>query len=737
MKASAVLILSLCAVAQSVRFQETDKSESDGGIGKVVSMLKDMLKESKGDWEKDQKAYKKFKKYCDDNEEEKTESVAEATKTISLLGNKIEALQGSTGGLSVKVGALKADMDENEQAREEAEELRKKEKKAFEEEKKDLEDAMKQMDDAIKELAKVGADQTLGKNADNEKFMAGYKEKSLVSIQASVRKALLAASSFLEPEQQKHVTAFVQAPFTGTYTSQSAQIIGILKNMKDTFKSNLDTAEANEKKAKEAHEKFIKNKKEAFDDMKKSYDDKQATLGKNDGDLSSKKTQLQESSKQKEEDEDFLSKLDVQCTDKTEQYEVRKKFALNEQVALSKAIALLDNGVAAEKFGAVDATKFIQLSAVRHRSNARAEATQLLKKAAKGKYSGHVGKVLLLLQAGNPFTIILGQIDKMVERIDEEQKVDDAEKEWCEKTEKEQKDSLDDKKDELKTTQDDIKKLDADINDPKSGLKFQIQEAKDSLKENLENQGKETKTRREENLEYQKDARTMADAVDMITQAEQVLNDYYSTLDNEELGLIQTKADPEPPKTFKGNYEGQNENAKKVLKLLDGLKEDTVKEANTAHDDERKSQHDYEDSMKELTKTEAELKETLAKLNKDLATKEKDLQFKYEDETVQEKEKIAIERYIEKIEPGCKFITGKFDDRKTARKAEKKALEGAKKKLKGSPSYKLATQKAKEGAMGECKDTCLKDGGDAKCKACLAGVSVPGYCAGHKGAKGC
>merc|ERR1740133_77446 len=164
--------------------------------------------------------------------------------------------------------------------------------------------------------------------------------------------------------------------------------------MKDTFASNLATAKATEKSSKAAYLKFKKNKDDEHADMKKSYDEKQATLGTNDGDLSSKKTQLQESTKQKGEDEDFLSDLTKQCKDKTKVYEARKIFAANEEVALSKAIAILDNDVANESFDAVKATKLIQLSS---KPDERAAAAQLLQSAAKVQHSGRIAQVLLML----------------------------------------------------------------------------------------------------------------------------------------------------------------------------------------------------------------------------------------------------------------------------------------------------------------------------------------------------
>lgn len=712
---------------------------SSGGIAEVVTMLKKMLKTSQDDWKADKEAFEKFKTYCEENDEKKTEAIAEGKKTIGLLTNKIEEIQGTNGDLSVKVADLKALMEENEKARDDAKALREKENKAFEDEKKDLNTAMDQMDEAIRILSAVGADQTLSDSADHEKFMAKYKEKSLLSVQSSVKKALTAASFLLEPAQQKKFTAFVQAPFTGTYSAQSGQVVGILKSMKDTFKANLETAEATEKAAKKAYEKFKKNKEDEHADMKKSYDEKQDDLGTNDGDLSGKKKQLTETTKTLEEDEDFLGKLKVQCVDKTKEYEIRKKFALNEEIALNKAISILDNDVSNEKFGAVDATKFIQLSSKRHRSSpsGRTMAVQLLQNAVKAQRSSRVNQVLLLLQAGNPFTVVLKQIDNMVDMCKEEQKVDDEEKKWCEDTNQKNDDNLSDKKDELTDIRADISKLKADIGDAESGLKKDIADTEESLKTNLKNQGEQTDKRREENLEYQKDVHNMEDCINTIKKAEETLKEYYDALDNEQIGFLQISDDPDAPDTFEGDYKGQNEQAKKVLKLLGDLRKATVDENNSEHDAERKSQHDYEDSMADLTEAEEDLKESIVKLNKDLTSKEKELDAKFEEETVTEKEKIAIERYMEKIKPGCDFVLNKYDERKKARTAETKALNTAKDKLKGSPAFKSAQQKAKEDGFGDCKADCVKNEAGAKCKACLAGISVPGYCAGHKGAPGC
>merc|ERR1719291_1124057 len=101
------------------------------------------------------------------------------------------------------------------------------------------------MTQALKTLSEVGADQTLQSAADHEQYMAGFggvggDKPSLVTLSASVKEALLAANAFASnPKQAKALDSLLQAPFTGTYAAQSGEVVGILKDMLDTFRANL------------------------------------------------------------------------------------------------------------------------------------------------------------------------------------------------------------------------------------------------------------------------------------------------------------------------------------------------------------------------------------------------------------------------------------------------------------------------------------------------------------------
>merc|ERR1719213_886470 len=105
--------------------------------------------------------------------------------------------------------------------------------------------------------------------------------------------------------------------------------------------------------------------------------------------------------------------------------------------------------------------------------------------------------------------------------------------------------------------------------------------------------------------------------------------------------------------------------------------------------------------MADLKAEQAELEKSLATLQQTLAEKEKELLEKHEELKQTEADKLAIEVYLEKIKPGCDYITTNFDLRESNRGKDKAALEKATDLLKDTPAYKAAVTAAEQEAMGE------------------------------------
>merc|ERR1719331_1212323 len=685
--------------------------------------------------------------FCDDNEREKKESIDQLGKDINVLSSKIEELQGSTGAQSSEANQLRQDMMANENARAEAESIRNKEHESFVAEEADMEQAIDQMNDAIETLSEVGADQTLGESAeDHKKMMAGF---SALSVNSRVKQALNAVSVFLNPQETKNVQSFLQsrAPFTGSYSSQSGQIVGTLKSMRDTFKENLATARSTEKQQLESHEKLMGTLNTAYGKMSDTYDRRQEGMGDNDDNLSTKKDQLVEAKDQKANDEEYLEKLLAMCEEKTKEYNQRKMLRANEDAAVAEAVAILNSDESFAAFGKTDATStgatgpaFIQLRSRRVRIHSSTVSLSLqVKQALLAAKSPRVAKVASLIQAENVFDTVLKEITKMLEVIEEEGKQDKENLDWCNDERTENHNKLDEANDQIDTLTGEIQQLTDDIEDPETGLKAQIKTTEDERASCIESQKTETKDRKEATLLYQQDIKNLVAAEKILKKAIKVLRKYYDDLEKKmEVGevFLQRREDPDAPETF-GGYKGQSSKGGDAVSMLEFILEETMKEETEAHSDEENSQHNYEDSMADLKERETDAEKTLVSLRESLAQKEEDLLMRKKELKKTEGEKEALENYLAKIKPGCDFITENFDEREDNRATETAALERAEGLIKDTPVYKKAMAEAKPESFGDCKEPCTEDEDHVECKACMAETSIPGYCAGHKGTPGC
>merc|ERR1712039_140110 len=139
--------------------------------------------------------------------------------------------------------------------------------------------------------------------------------------------------------------------------------------------------------------------------------------------------------------------------------------------------------------------------------------------------------------------VVLKEIDKMLELIEEEKKADKE------------------KKAQILSLEGEIDTLTKTIEDPTTGLKAQIDETEVLLETNKEAQTTETKDRLEENVAYQKDVKNLVQAESILKKAIKVLKAYYEDLEKKlAAGEALVQEDPKPPEAWKGHgaYAGQS-----------------------------------------------------------------------------------------------------------------------------------------------------------------------------------
>merc|ERR1719281_2088541 len=324
-----------------------------------------------------------------------------------------------------------------------------------------------------------------------------------------MKHAFEAASALLTGKQRRTLTSFIQAPFGGAYQSQSGEIVGILKSMRDTFKSNLADAQKTEANSLADYDKFSKVKMDNFDKMKTVFETNEEVMGTNDDEVATKKSSKADAEVSFLEDSQFLEKLTALCAKKTKEYERRKMTRSNEEAAVAQGVSILNSEEASKAFGDIKATTeggtgpmFMQISKHESFDGVRPKVQHMVQRAAMKLKSLKLARIAVALEKGNPFEKVVKSVEDMVELIAKEEKADDEQKAWCDSEREEAFSTKADKEDGIDGLIQKIDSLDDTVNNEETGLKAQKSEAYDSLKQNRADQKTSIKERKEEILVY-------------------------------------------------------------------------------------------------------------------------------------------------------------------------------------------------------------------------------------------
>merc|ERR1719262_670430 len=160
----------------------------------------------------------------------------------------------------------------------------------------------------------------------------------------------LLLASLLPSQQQKVLSFMQQAPSAGSYAPASGEIIGILKQMKETFESNLAQTQKDETKGSSDYENLKATKEDEIKAAADQLELKTQELATTDEKLADSKQDLEDTEATKEADEKFLANLKTQCAAMDAEFEARQKTRTEELEAVSKAMEVLSGDEAQDLF---------------------------------------------------------------------------------------------------------------------------------------------------------------------------------------------------------------------------------------------------------------------------------------------------------------------------------------------------------------------------------------------------
>jgi len=648
-----ILFLALFASPCAALVQDDSKNRP---VSKVITLLKDMISQLEKEAEEDEEVYETMGCWCETNDKAKTKAIADSEQSISDLTAAIEGFTASSARLNTEIANLEKEIAKNSQALDTATALRTKELAEFNAEEKESLQTISSLKSAVIALSKHHEAAMLQTESSSSTMAS-------ITMTTDIQQVLRKHSDMFTPRQRKAVTAFVQEG----YAPASGEIFGILKQMKETFETNLANSQKEEMQSQKDYEDLKAAKEAEIAAGTELADTKTTELASADEKNAQSKESLSDTRDVLAADTEFLANLKEQCQNMDQEYEERTKTRQLEIQATSKALAFLSSDEAHDLF--TRTFNFVQVRSS-NKDKRRAQVSSALSQAAK-KFNDPALSTLAVSARLDAFTKVKKSIQDMVDKLIKEKEDEIKHKDFCVEelnnnerdTEMKERDKAD-----LEAKIDDLGMQIDTLAKEIEALKAEVAELQVQMKRAGED-------REKQNKEFQVTVADQRATQKLLAAALNILKGFY-----EKAALVQKSASKQavgqaPPPGFK-SYE-KNAASGGVMGMMQGIIDDAKAMEAEAIRGEEDSQKAYEEFVKDTnTSIESKTKDIVSKSD----MKAKAEGDKVEAETELEATMGEIEQLMNEnadLHKSCDFTLKNFELRQTARDDEIEALKQA------------------------------------------------------------
>eukprot|EP00928_Gymnodinium_smaydae_P074030 TRINITY_DN57119_c0_g1_i1.p1 TRINITY_DN57119_c0_g1~~TRINITY_DN57119_c0_g1_i1.p1 ORF type:complete len:765 (+),score=278.64 TRINITY_DN57119_c0_g1_i1:77-2296(+) len=690
---------------------------SDTPVTRVVKLLEGMTTTLNKEMDEDKALYGKLKCWCNDNQYEKDGAATASRAKIAQLESDVESFTAKASELKTSIGELEAGVAADKQALNEAQALRDRQLKEAHDASVDSTQAIENLKAAIVVLSKhheappestVDGGAVFKSERDSWSFLAqapgardalqklGLSEEAdegavgevglhvgflqqhasgaglsawPAADMAAVTKALQSAAAFVQGRGS--------SSYYPSYQSQSGNILGVLKQLKEEMEGSLSEAQKLEAsraatfaELREAKREEIANGEQMAERKEGEHADTVNKLAEAKEDLGQEKAALTES-------ERFLANLKTTCDDADKNFEQRKAARLAELQAVSETIGILKADDARD---AISATySFVQRDTssrgVATAASASSSAAAVLRRAANHLHSPRLSVMASSVELDS-FAKVKKAIDDMVAILKTQQADEVKKNDWCKGSfhendvatakETDAKASLEAK---IAALAESIKTFEGEVSDAQnriSQLQLELQRASED--------------RLKENHDFQQTVADQTATVEVLKKALEKLATYYDLAQTGSTAAGTARQTPPVPQMEYSKSKGAGgvmELLKKLIQEAGDLKADAKNSENNAQAAYEQLVADTNDSVKTLQN------EVVSKTKaKGVATKDK-LQAD-SDLTASVEELEGLSKYNAELHGECDYLIKNFDLRQQARQEEIDAMQQAKQILSGA-----------------------------------------------------
>merc|ERR1719353_2409778 len=629
----------------------------------------------------------------------------------TTTARKADAIDDGKAVIGSEIAELEASIAEANEAMAKATKIREKENSDYQEEKAYMETTLTSLHAAIEVLGGAGTKKMMLLKAASMVRTAILDSPKLDALSAD--KLRLMKTFFEDP------VAMIQEPVDyydkkaqakASYSPQSATIMGILKDMYDTFGADLEKSNQEESDKQKSFEDLMAQKQKQVADWSAEVTDKEGQKAEKATMLSEAEELLSATQTQLKTDEDFFETARDSCKAKSDEWDERSRLRTEQLDGIEKALKILTSDEARATFAAsatrtqdtfgtegsreMDATAtqkmsvgdvdFLQMQEIENQlaQMPREKAYRAIKKAM-----GHDSKNLRLARIAvsvrtatqGHFDEVIAEIDRMIELLAEEGKEDIEQRDWCIAEQNNQTNH----KENLEYA---ISQLQAKITaaeEKKAALEAEKEDTMKKKADLIQAMDEALADRTAENEAFAGAKQDDLNAIELLGQAIEALSAYGTNNALLQQPDFKVSEDQAPDASFSGKDNYKNAQGG-IVSLLTQIKENLEIEIGVATKAEAGATMDYEKLKADADATIKSYEEQIVALDASISDTDAEITSLTETkEDVEGEHKTTVE-YLAKIEPNCEWIKAAFTKRAELRTKEADGLREAKAILAGA-----------------------------------------------------
>merc|ERR1719335_799675 len=428
------------------------------------------------------------------------------------------------------------------------------------------------------------------------------------------------------------------------HAPQSGAIFGIMKQMKESFETNLKTAQDDEASAKDTFASMKDSKTKEITSAEELIDSKKQELAETDSKNAASKEDLEDTNASVDADTKFLAALKDKCDSATADYVARSKVRNEEIKAVAEAMEILTGDDAKDLL-----LKFVQVKSA-HTSKNRERASKLVSQLAKNSHNPKLAALSTSMRL-DAFTKVKASIDEMIVELKTTQKDEVVKKDFCNKELHEN---------ELKTTEktnlkEDITQAIADLETSKATLADEIKVLKESIATAQTEMKKASEIRLAENKEFQMTITDQKATQEILLKALDRLKAFYA-----KKSFLQLNSSRQP------GYK-KNAGSSSVMTMIDHIIEESKEEEKEAIQSENDANAAYAEFVEDNSKAVEGMSKSVINKSEELAKVDENKAKATTSLRATEADLLALLKNYQTLHTDCDYLLKYFDVRQQKR----------------------------------------------------------------------